>query len=130
MVESQGRINFNIANDFKGILGDVRLEGGVLSNWTITGYPLDNYDQIVSLLLEGQYENGVRREKTNKEFLHEGPTLFHCKFDISLNENDIRDTYLNPVGWGKVNRTVNRFTSCIIYTLYFFFSGHCLHQWL
>lgn len=107
LVESQGRINFNIANDFKGILGDVKLNGRVLTNWTNTGYPLENYVQIYNLLVEGQLENGIRREKTNKEFLHEGPTIFHGTFDISLQPDQIHDTYLNPVGWGKVSGDID-----------------------
>lgn len=106
LVESQGRINFNIANDFKGILGDVKLDGNALNDWTITGFPLDSYDQIYNLLEEGQLENGIRGEKTNKEFLLEGPTIFHAKFDISANQDDIMDTYLNPNGWGKVGFSI------------------------
>lgn len=102
LVENQGRINFNIANDFKGLLGDVKLDGAILLNWTITGYPLDRYDQISNTLIEAQWATGERVERSNRDILHEGPTIFHTSFDIALSEDDIKDTYLNPIGWGKV----------------------------
>lgn len=103
-MENQGRINFNVANDFKGILGDVRLNGAPLYNWTITGYPLDNYEDIANLLLESRVLNQYqsRCDKSNRALLREGPTVFSAKFDIALNENEIQDTYLNPIGWAKV----------------------------
>lgn len=37
LVENQGRINYAVANDFKGILSDVLLANKPLTNWTITG---------------------------------------------------------------------------------------------
>lgn len=38
LVENEGRINYGIANDFKGILGNVYYDSLVLLNWTMTGY--------------------------------------------------------------------------------------------
>lgn len=103
LVESQGRINFIIANDFKGILGDVELNKEILSNWTITGFPLDKYKQIYELIQDyGIVNNEIEYVKTNKELLREGPTIFSGLFDIPLDEDKIFDTYLNPTGWGKV----------------------------
>lgn len=94
-------------------MGDVRLDGRILTNWTNTGFPLDNYDNIYGLLAEGKLENDIRREKTNKEFLHEGPTIFHGTFDISLEAAQFHDTYLNPVRWGKVSNHVGSHISHI-----------------
>lgn len=102
LVENQGRINYNIANDFKGILGDVRLKGQELINWTHTGFPLDNYTAI-----EGFIERFLRSERSvssrpinGKTFLRTGPTIFYG--ELSISDEEIYDTYLDPTGWGKV----------------------------
>lgn len=84
-------------------MGDVQLNGQTLANWTITGFPLDNYKRVHELVLDyGIADNEIEYEKTNKEMLREGPTIFSVKFDIPLDTEEIFDTYLNPTGWGKV----------------------------
>lgn len=93
-VENQGRINYNIANDFKGILGSVTLNGIELFNWTMTGFPFEEYSKIEEIIEENE------TVRYNKNFLKAGPMLFHGEFNIS--EEHIWDTYLNPAGWGKV----------------------------
>lgn len=126
LVESQGRINFNIANDFKGILGDVKLGGSVLRDWTITGYPLDNYDQIANLLEEGPLANAIHRDKTKNGFLMDGPTVFRAKFDIAIDEDEIQDTYLNPTGWGKVISSIQLLLKQRL--ILFDIPGSCFYQ--
>lgn len=95
-VENQGRINYNIANDFKGILGTVTLNGIELFNWTMTGYPFEDYTKLQEIIDENK--TIVDTEVSMKL----GPILFYGEFNIS--EERIFDTYLNPNGWGKVFR--------------------------
>lgn len=104
LVENQGRINFNIANDTKGILSDVKINTATLRNWTITGFPLENIDEIEELIIENIAneinENSERSFALNSEILTNGPTIYHSTFDINVPE--LYDTYINPKGWGKV----------------------------
>lgn len=101
LVENQGRINFNIPNDFKGILSDVILEREILTNWNITRYPLDNYQQIETFI-----ENSKLR--IHRSILKTGPAIFHGEFNIT-NIYDIQDTYLDPSGWHKGIAFINGF---------------------
>lgn len=104
LVENQGRINFNIANDYKGILSDVKINTAKLRNWTITGFPLENVDKIEELVMENIAneinENSERSFALNSEILNNGPAIYHATFDIDVPE--LYDTYINPKGWGKV----------------------------
>lgn len=104
LVENQGRINFQIMEDFKGILGAVTLNGKALSNWTHIGYPLDNYTNIEELLVvPSDGESIISDAVPIDRFGHllEGPHIFHGVFDLD-DGRDIFDTYLDPRGWGKV----------------------------
>lgn len=99
LVENQGRINYNIANDFKGILDEVRVNDILISNWTITGYPFDEYSLISEIISEniGQISN----QSNTNPVLTSGPVFYGGSFVIN-SEADIQDTYLNTSGWGKV----------------------------
>ncbi len=100
---------FNFSN-FQGIRGDVKLQTfhpdqetfDILSNWTITGYPFDNYAKIEEFILKSDtYEvpsNGI---------LKEGPVIFHQKFFLS--EENLGDTYWDTQGWGKGFIFINGF---------------------
>lgn len=96
-VENQGRINYGIANDFKGIIGDVSISNSTLLNWTMTGFPLDDYSKIDDVILR----NDIDESTTSINLLRMGPAIFHGKLVISKNE--LADTYINPINWGKVS---------------------------
>ncbi|XP_055604075.1 beta-galactosidase isoform X2 [Uranotaenia lowii] len=101
MVENQGRINFRNANDFKGILGTVILNGAnELTNWNMTGFPLDNY-----LLLQDYIDQYSEHDLKVKSF--SSMNIYHCGFEIYTNE--IYDTYLDTTGWGKGVIFINGF---------------------
>lgn len=68
-----------------------------LKNWTITGYPLTNYQHIREFILKTD-SRGVSVSKTGQ--LVKGPVVFHAEFVIM--NITIYDTYLDPTGWGKV----------------------------
>lgn len=103
-MENQGRINFNIPNDFKGIIGTVSYDGRKLSNWTMTKFPLEE-GKVVQLVQ--QYLKQPKITSTNgKSYIRTGPSFFHGTFKI---DNEIRDTYLNPIGWGKGIAFINGF---------------------
>lgn len=99
LVENQGRINFNIMEDFKGILGDVKLNNQILQNWTHTGFPLSNYTNIYNLTSNTETHKPVLVDRSG--YLVEGPIIFYGQFNIDNNQT-IYDTYLDPTGWGKV----------------------------
>jgi beta-galactosidase len=125
VVENEGRINYGIANDFKGILGNVYYDTMVLSNWSMTGFPFENYEQIeevVAIKKQQQRSTTVRsavqsgaaylrneghRPSLIKNFIRAGPTLLHGEF--TLPTKLIADTYLDPTGWGKGLIFINGF---------------------
>ncbi|XP_063378070.1 beta-galactosidase-like [Cydia fagiglandana] len=89
LVENQGRINFGSGiHDFKGILSDVTLGTKVLNgNWSVTGFPLENLDGLVTAATEdGQG--------------FEVPVLFDGYFTIPENEQP-QDTFFDTTSWGK-----------------------------
>ncbi|XP_059620871.1 beta-galactosidase-like [Phlebotomus argentipes] len=96
VVESQGRINYNVANDFKGILSSVSLDRSDLFNWTITGCPLEESDEILALTRDGgDFRGSVRN----------GPVFFAS--DFQLRADQLLDTFLDTSGWGKGVAFVN-----------------------
>ncbi|XP_030377653.1 beta-galactosidase isoform X2 [Scaptodrosophila lebanonensis] len=108
LVENQGRINYDVLNDTKGVLGDITVQlhnGGQLplENWTTTAFPLE----------EASVE-AWRKQRSNKELasniaaqkiLLTGPILYEGSFQVQ----DLGDTYLNVAGWGKGVAYVNGF---------------------
>lgn len=100
LVENQGRINFNIPNDFKGILGDVTINGDTIYNWTMTGFPMDNY-QDIQTVIDYQLNQTAPITMPNRALLKTGPTMFYGTFDVNASA-PIYDTYLDPTNWGKV----------------------------
>lgn len=97
VVENQGRINYGIANDKKGILGAVTLNGNELLNWSMTGFPLEDYS-----LLEKYIDQFSGSEDTTSSV-----KIYHAEFDIS--SSNIYDTYFDPRGWGKGVVFINGF---------------------
>lgn len=103
LVENQGRINFEIANDFKGIIDGVSLNNfDRLENWNITGFPFENESKLNELLSMTEQDSDVLTviENRTTEFLQNGPMILQTTFDVK--QDEILDTYINPVGWGKV----------------------------
>lgn len=98
LVENQGRINFNIADDLKGVIGNISLNNKPIYKWNTTGFPLDDSSKFNYLNGCGDCEY---EEKTNAVRLSSGPVIFKGSFNLSA--SDIHDTYINPVKWGKVN---------------------------
>ncbi|XP_063705006.1 beta-galactosidase-like [Culicoides brevitarsis] len=99
LVENQGRINFQVADDLKGILGDVTLQCydepyvTKLENWTATGYDFEDYAKIEEVAFGNKseveiYKNGV---------LNEGPVIFAAEFDCE----ELADTYIDLTKWSK-----------------------------
>lgn len=108
-VENQGRINYNIPNDFKGIIGEVRINDVPIFDWTITGFPIENYADIetVITLSHSTKWDAVNKEIPYRAYVRRGPTIFHGQFEIS--DSTIYDTYLDTTGWGKGIAFVNGF---------------------
>lgn len=101
-VENQGRINYGIMNDFKGIKGKVKLNESPINNWTITGFPFDHYASVSAFIeLNANKPSKLNDQMISKAYLRSGPTIFYGTFNISPNIT-LGDTYLDPTGWGKV----------------------------
>jgi beta-galactosidase len=107
LVENEGRINYGIANDFKGILGNVYYDSMVLLNWTMTGYPFESYEKIEDLKAVAKKRYGEQKPGTIRSLIESGPTLFTAEFELETKE--IADTYLDPTGWGKGVVFINGF---------------------
>lgn len=99
LVENQGRINFKIADDVKGIIGDVQLNNVTLNNWNNTGFPLDINESQLDDLLE-QHIDPSNSEVKTADILWNGPVIYHGSFNVE--QKNIFDTYINTSGWGKV----------------------------
>lgn len=109
-VENQGRINFKIANDTKGIIGDVVYNNKVLDNWSMTGFPFEDATKL-NLLVAGEEnlaneQNATCKVMDEASIISEGdgritePVILHGTF--TLDEKQIFDTFINTEGWGKV----------------------------
>lgn len=108
LVENEGRINYGIANDFKGICSDVIYNSMVLLNWTMTGYPFDQYEKVDDLVtILKRKHGGLPRGGSAKSYLRSGPTLFYGEFN--LRPTDIADTYFDPTMWGKGVLFINEY---------------------
>lgn len=107
-VENQGRINYNIPNDFKGIIGEVRINDVPIFDWTITGFPIENFADIESVINQSSNSaETIYKEMPHRAYIRRGPTIFHGQFEVS--DTPIYDTYLDPTGWGKGIAFVNGF---------------------
>lgn len=106
IVENQGRINFNIPNDFKGILGKVTYNGQPLTGWNMTKFPLENVSDMQKMI-ETYLQQPFPSTTHGRSFVRTGPTFFHGEFNLT--RDDVKDTYLNPTGWGKGIAFINEF---------------------
>lgn len=108
LVENQGRINFQENFDLKGIVGNVTLQVfdepyyQELSDWTITGYPFEDYSQIEEFIT---VEASNTFELPKNGLLKEGPVIFHGTLTI----DEVTDTWWHVKGWGKGSLFVNGF---------------------
>ncbi|XP_058116707.1 beta-galactosidase-like [Anopheles ziemanni] len=100
LVENQGRINYNIPNDFKGILGSVTVDSKPLNNWTITCFPLDSYQYMENFLNQ--------QSNADEEDLNDAAAQIYYGTFMLGNET-IYDTYLYPSEWGKGLVFINGF---------------------
>jgi beta-galactosidase len=106
LVENQGRINFQVESDFKGLLSEVLLEVWEepyyepLHNWTVTGFPMDNY----ALLESVAFNPDLSVEVSERGLLRQGPVIFSAEFDspfAQIPPTGHPDTYLDLESWGK-----------------------------
>lgn len=110
LVENQGRINFQENFDEKGILGSVTVQTfdepyyEELRDWTITGYPFDDYSKIESFI----QSDGFRQQTFKNGWLRDGPALFYGELVVS-DDAQIADTWWDTTGWGKGVLFVNGF---------------------
>jgi len=93
LVENQGRFAYGPdIKDFKGLTGDVKLGGKVLTNWSHHSLPFN--------------ETKTLDQFTSANFKASNPTkgtmsLFSGTFAIDGNETGVADTFLHLPGWSK-----------------------------
>ncbi|KAH8244218.1 hypothetical protein KR026_003016 [Drosophila bipectinata] len=109
LVENQGRINFYISNDTKGIFGDVSLQlhnGGYLplENWRSTAFPLDQAS-VELWRQERNTQKDLDSFLARQRILRNGPLVYTGTFTVG----EVGDTYMNMAGWGKGVAYVNGF---------------------
>ncbi|KAM8717444.1 hypothetical protein ACLKA7_004181 [Drosophila subpalustris] len=108
LVENQGRINYDRANDTKGIFGKVTMllhNGGALplDNWTTTAYPLEAY--TIEAWRQQPQDAALDPSVAQQRLLRSGPIVYTGSFEVK----EVGDTYLNVAGWGKGVAYVNGF---------------------
>lgn len=114
-VENQGRINFKVANDRKGILGSVTVKedigiGLAVTNWKHSKFSLEErniqllQDHVSDILNENERRNVYRQMSGGT--LYKGPLVYYGEFQVL---GEPMDTYLNPKGWGKGVAFINGF---------------------
>lgn len=114
IVENQGRINYAVPSDFKGIISNATLSNTesniTLVDWTITGFPFEDTNVLNNLFMEHSDNNinGLEHKKYST-LMSNGPVLFQATFDINVDE--LYDTYIDPRGWGKVHKKQNIFAN-------------------
>ncbi|XP_024084648.1 beta-galactosidase isoform X2 [Cimex lectularius] len=99
LVENMGRRNYNLLSDCtKGIISNATLDGKLLQNWSIVGYPL-TFDNISRL---DKYARGsIMSPSVN--FPDPSPA-FPAFYTGTLNlpeDEPAQDTFLDMTGWGK-----------------------------
>ncbi|KAG5675366.1 hypothetical protein PVAND_005275 [Polypedilum vanderplanki] len=111
LVENQGRLNFGVTDDYKGIRGTVAVQTFDASsnnlyefnNWTITGFPFDKSVDLESL---ARASNDYQIDSSG--LASNGPIIFHATLTINDNE-EIFDTYWDTSDWNKGFLFVNGF---------------------
>ncbi|XP_060603109.1 beta-galactosidase-1-like protein 2 [Ruditapes philippinarum] len=104
LVEHHGRVNyvmmgFNRFNEeSKGITGDVKLDGSVISNWRI--YPMEFKEDYVNSMADNH------KWKTFTNWDGGVASLYTANLRIDATP---RDTFLNMKGWTKGNAFINGF---------------------
>lgn len=96
LIENMGRRNFQRLSDCtKGLISNATVDGNILKNWEIKGYPL-NPEDIAKL-------DNISPEK-NVSF----PAVFRGQFVVP-EEQGALDTFVSLDGWGKGVVFVNEF---------------------
>ncbi|XP_034100058.2 beta-galactosidase [Drosophila albomicans] len=108
LVENQGRINYDRANDTKGIFGQITMQlhnGGdlPLENWTTTAFPLE--EATIAAWLAKRADVALDPKIAEQRLLRTGPIAYTGSFSVQ----EVGDTYLNMAGWGKGVAYVNGF---------------------
>ncbi|XP_060666031.1 beta-galactosidase [Drosophila nasuta] len=108
LVENQGRINYDRANDTKGIFGQITMQlhnGGdfPLENWTTTAFPLE--EATIAAWLAKRADVALDPKVAEQRLLRTGPIAYTGSFSVQ----EVGDTYLNMAGWGKGVAYVNGF---------------------
>ncbi|XP_030559801.1 beta-galactosidase [Drosophila novamexicana] len=103
LVENQGRLNYGRQlNDFKGLTKDVRLDKQILTNWNMTKYPLESYENLETLITQSTEaaKVGFQEIRKLKTILRNGPAIYYGTLTID-SADQLADTYLDMSGWGK-----------------------------
>lgn len=116
LVENQGRINFDILDDYKGIVQDVKIQIFdnspyeppqtppdtylTLRDWEITGFPFEKPVELEHYIRVVKGNSSDVYELSRDGNCHDGPVVFHGEFVIEDGEQ-IKDTWWNTEGWGK-----------------------------
>ena len=95
VVENQGRINYGgDIDDRKGILGNVTLNGVILSGWKSWSYPLKDLSSIAF-------------NKLSANSVHTSTAFFRAQLPFFKEGQKANDTYLLLNGWTKGQAFIN-----------------------
>jgi len=109
LVENQGRINYGygMKGDFKGLVGNVTLNGTVLSNWTMFPVDFGRVAKLPHLLrhMPRERHSRLQNESRNEKGLPFSPARVLVG-EVPSPQKDpgepfMPDTFIDPSAWGK-----------------------------
>ncbi|XP_065208143.1 beta-galactosidase-like isoform X1 [Planococcus citri] len=88
LVENQGRVNFgSYLKDFKGIISDPRINGRLLTPWTMTGLPFSSVSWVEKL--------------TPSDDRISPPAYYYGELILPSTSPEPLHTHVDLTGWGK-----------------------------
>ena len=108
IVENLGRIsNGMVEFEFKGILGNVTLNGKVLENWIMTSYPMNNDGQMIESIESMSISD---QSSMHEIYQSQGQFSFWSgTFKIPCSDNGPKDTFVKMSNWRKGQLWINGF---------------------
>ncbi|BFY97210.1 hypothetical protein BsWGS_00250 [Bradybaena similaris] len=107
LVENQGRVGFGTNMNFntKGIVGNVTLDGKIITDWQI--YPV--YLENINLTTTKPLKRSVKQPFKSDDGKLMTPSIYVGSLSIPNVPDQPQDTFLDPKDWGKGQAIVNNF---------------------
>ncbi|CAG5132937.1 unnamed protein product, partial [Candidula unifasciata] len=107
LVENQGRVGFSTNMNFntKGIIGNVTLDGKIITGWQIFPVRIENINLTTTKTIKRRYYQPLR--SADGKLLT--PSIYAGSLSIPNVPDQPQDTFLDPKNWGKGQAILNDF---------------------